>query len=405
MKIYKYKAQSLNGKTVNGVIEAYDEFDAVTRIKQECPIVVSVEEQKEKSGLLSKDIGGKKKIKLKQLALLCKQFSIIIGSGLPMVRAIELVAAQTEEKSLKRILQDVAGDVAAGHSLADSFERKSEQIPITFIETVRAGEESGTLETSFENLYDYFDKSAKVHDKVVSAMVYPVFLLVIAVIVVIILMTTAIPMFAEQLAGMDMELPLVTQVIIIVSDFMQAWWPFVIGGISLIVLGIMMWSKTPMGAKVISKLRLNIPVFKVMEKMNASSQFANTMTTILAAGMSMSRALVITSRVISNYFISTSIRDMVSGVEEGRRLVDCMKDCEYLPNLLVEMTGVGEDSGNLEGTLRTVADYYDNEVAIATTRMLSVLEPGIILCMAAVVIVIVLGFYLPMFQMYGGMGA
>lgn len=404
MNIYKYKAQSLNGKTVNGVIEAYDEFDAVTRIKQECPIVISVEQQKEKGGLMAKQIGGGRKIKLKQLALLCKQFSIIIGSGLPMVRAIELVAAQTEEKTLRKILLDVAGDVAAGHSLADSFEKKGNQIPITFIETVRAGEESGTLEVSFANLYDYFDKSAKVRDKVVSAMIYPIFLMVIAVIVVIILMTTAIPMFAEQLAGMDMELPLVTQLLIVVSNFMKVFWPFIIMGISLIVLGIIMWSKTPAGAKVTSKIRLNMPLFKNMEKMNAASQFANTMCTILAAGMSMNRALVITSKVISNYFISTAIRDMVSGVEEGRRLVDCMSDCKYLPNLLVEMAGVGEDSGNLEGTLRTVADYYDNEVALATSRMLSVLEPAIIVGMAGIVIVLVLGFYLPMFQMYGGMG-
>lgn len=387
-------------------MEAYDEFDAVSRIKAtECPIVLSIAEVQEgKGNILTRDIGGPKKIKEKQLALVCSQFSIIISAGLPMVRSVELVADQTTDKTLHKLLKQVAGDVAAGNSLADSFENKGgKQLPITFIETIRAGEESGTLEESFRKLFVYFEKSSKTRAKVTSALIYPAFLCVLSVVVVAIMMIKVIPTFTDIFSDLDIELPAMTVFIIAASDFMvKAWLPMV-AVVCLIIILLKIWSKSPNGMKFFAVLKLKLPLVGRVQRMNAASQFANTMSTILAAGMPMTRTIQITSKVLDNYVIGMQVGDMVGGVEEGIRLGQCVKQCPWFPPLLTEMTGVGEETGSLENTLSIIGDYYDNEVNLAVERALSMLEPIIICCIAVLVVIIVIGFYLPTFSMYSGM--
>lgn len=388
------------------MIEAYDEFDAVSRIKAtECPIVLSIAEVQEgKGNILTRDIGGPKKIKEKQLALVCSQFSIIISAGLPMVRSVELVADQTTDKTLHKLLKQVAGDVAAGNSLADSFENKGgKQLPITFIETIRAGEESGTLEESFRKLFVYFEKSAKTRAKVTSALIYPAFLCVLSVIVVAIMMVKVIPMFTEMFSSMEIDLPPVTAIIIAISNFMvRAWLPMLLV-IVVLIMALKFWSKTPNGMRFFAVLKLKLPLVGRVQRMNAASQFANTMSTILAAGMPMTRTIQITSKVLDNYVVGLQVGDMVSGVEEGIRLGECVKQCPWFPPLLTEMAGVGEETGSLENTLTIIGDYYDNEVNLSVERALSMLEPIIICVIAVIVVVVVLGFYLPMFSMYNNM--
>ena len=387
-------------------MEAYDEFDAVSRIKAtECPIVLSIAEVQEgKGNILTRDIGGPKKIKEKQLALVCSQFSIIISAGLPMVRSVELVADQTTDKTLHKLLKQVAGDVAAGNSLADSFENKGgKTLPSTFIETIRAGEESGTLDESFRRLFVYFEKAAKTREKVTSALIYPVFLLGLAAVVVAVLMIKVIPTFTELFISMNIEMPLTTKIIISVSNFMVSYWLPLLGIIIAIIFTSKMWSKSPTGMKFFATLSLNLPLFGKLQRMNAAAQFANTLTTLLSAGTSVTTALSIISKVVDNYVVGLALRDMVAGIEEGRHLSECLGECEWFPHMLVEMTGVGEESGSLESTLDVIGSYYDNEVNIAVNRIVSMLEPVIIVIMAVIVIIVVLGFYLPMFTMYDNM--
>lgn len=387
-------------------MEAYDEFDAVSRIKAtECPIVLSIAEVQEgKGNILTRDIGGPKKIKEKQLALVCSQFSIIISAGLPMVRSVELVADQTTDKTLHKLLKQVAGDVAAGNSLADSFENKGgKQLPITFIETIRAGEESGTLEESFRKLFVYFEKSAKTRAKVTSALIYPAFLCVLSVVVVAIMMVKVIPMFTEMFASMNADLPPMTAIIIAASNFMVHYWLILLLIVVVLIFALKFWSKSPNGMKFFAVLKLKLPLVGRVQRMNAASQFANTMSTILAAGMPMTRTIQITAKVLDNYVIGMQVGDMVGGVEEGVRLGQCVKQCPWFPPLLTEMTGVGEETGSLENTLTIIGDYYDNEVNLAVERALSMLEPIIICGIAVIVVIVVLGFYLPMFSMYNNM--
>lgn len=383
------------------MIEAYDEFDAVARIKQTCPIVISI---KEVQGRGAKDLFSTPRISSKKLALICSQFAIILGAGLPTVRTVELVAEQTADKALRGILKSVAGDVAAGNSLADSFENKGKGLPPTFIETVRAGEESGTLDDAFRTLHTYFDKSAKTSAKVTSALIYPAFLVVISIIVVAVIMIRVIPVFVTMFSSMDMALPLPTRIIISISNFMVRYWLVILGVIVAAVFALLLWSKTPAGMKYFATLRLKLPLFGRIERMNGASQFAGTMSTLLGAGMPITRALTITAKVMNNYVLGLEVRDMVSGIEEGAPLGDCMRRSPWFDNLLTEMTGVGEQTGSLENTLSIIGDFFDNEVQVSTSRILAMLEPTIIVLMAIGVVLVVFGFYMPMFEMYGGMG-
>lgn len=394
--MYQYKAISANGAEVTGVVEAYNQYEAVVKIKETCDVVLSIE---------TVPIAGRKdpfaqKVKDKPLALMCSQFSIILGAGLPMVRAVELIAAQTDDATLKKILYDTAKDVTAGYSLAESLENKGPVLPVTFLETVRAGEESGTLEASFRKLYEYYDKATRLRGKVASAMVYPAFLAAAAVIVMIVILTVAVPMFSSMFASMGAELPLITRVLIGLSGFFRTFGILLLILLLALILGLRLYARTEEGRLAFARLRLQLPLLGRVARMQGASQFANTMATLLSAGLPMVRAVTITGRVLSNYLLAQAVDGTVPGLEEGRRLGDCLSRADCFPSMLVEMTRVGEETGSLETTLQVVGAFYDNEAEMATGRVLSLLEPVITVVMAGVVMLILLSLYLPMFSMY-----
>lgn len=218
MTTFKYKGLSPDGQKVSGVVKAYNEYEAVTQLRSTCSVITSIQEVKEAKGL-NRNL-GKVKIKDKDLAMICSQFSIILTSGLPIVRCVEMVAEQAADKQLRDILYQVAEDVSGGYSLATSFENHCPTLPVTFIETIRAGEESGTLELCFSRLYTYFDKSAKTKAKVASALTYPIMVIVVAIIVFIIVMVKAVPAFTTAFRDLGTDLPSITKGMIAVSDFM-----------------------------------------------------------------------------------------------------------------------------------------------------------------------------------------
>ena len=218
MTTFKYKGLSPDGQKVSGVVKAYNEYEAVTQLRSTCSVITSIQEVKEAKGL-NRNL-GKVKIKDKDLAMICSQFSIILTSGLPIVRCVEMVAEQAADKQLRDILYQVAEDVSGGYSLATSFENHCPTLPVTFIETIRAGEESGTLELCFSRLYTYFDKSAKTKAKVASALTYPIMVIVVAIIVFIIVMVKAVPAFTTAFRDRGTDQPSITKGRIAVSDFM-----------------------------------------------------------------------------------------------------------------------------------------------------------------------------------------
>lgn len=224
MATYKYTAISKDGVKVSGVVEGFNEFDAVDRIKQDCDIVLKLTEVEEKKpGLLSMEIGGNR-LNAKAFSLMCAQFSIILQSGIPIGRTVRLIGDKMTDKKLKGILKKVAEDVEAGRSVATSFqERGGKLLPAVFIETIRAGEESGNLSKAFETMYQHYDKQVKMRAKVRNALIYPVFVLALAVVVVIVLMVKVVPTFMDIFASYDAELPLITQSLILISNFFRKY--------------------------------------------------------------------------------------------------------------------------------------------------------------------------------------
>ena len=399
MATFQYKAIGKDGEPVSGVLEAYDEFEAVGQIKLTCTVVTSIA-QVESALKQPKHLFGAPPVGLKNLALMCSQFSIILRAGLPVVRCVELIASQTTDAQLKKILTAVASDVAGGYSLAASFENKGRGLPTTFMETVRAGEESGTLEVAFRKLHRYYDAASKTEAKVRSAMLYPAFMGILAVVVVGIIMTVTMPVFSSMFDSAGAELPAATQALVGISNFFSRF-----GGVVLLVIllaagGLKLYGNTEQGRLELAKLQLALPYLGNVAQMRSASQFANTMATMLAAGHSIVRTVAVTARTLENYHMSLALGSVVGRMEEGWRLTDCLKSIGVFPDLLVEMTGVGEDTGALEETLDTIGLYYDGEVEIASQKALNALQPIITVLLGLAIGFIVVALYLPMFGMY-----
>lgn len=400
MPTYKYEALSPGGAKVSGVVDAFDEMDAVVRIKENCSVVTSVKEVRGKG--LSTIFAPR--TTEKALSLVCTQFAIILGAGLPIVRCVELTASQTADKVLRKLLTEVAADVFAGHSLADSFEMRGSFLPPTFIETIRAGEESGQLETSFRRLGTYFENRSKTKGKVYSALIYPGFVICVGIVVVAVIMIYAVPVFSSTFASMGSDMPGITRLLINLSEFMVKYILVIVAVLAALIIGIKLYSHSAKGRMKFGRLALRLPAVGKVNLMNGASQFANTMSTMLSSGLPIANAITATGRSLSNAALSEQVLDMVAGVESGRPLGACMRDSSLFPPLLVEMTAVGEETGSMESTLEVIGDYFDNEVSVAVARMLSLLEPILILVLAVFVVGILMAVYLPIFSMYGGVG-
>ena len=402
MTTYRYKGTSSSGAPIEGVVEAFDKQDALVKARENCRVLISVEpvSSGKVNDILNADIGALLsggKIKPKVLALLCSQLAIEMKAGLPLVSSLKLVAENENDKQLKKILEEVADDVHAGNGLAESFALRGPTLPRTFIETLRAGEESGKLDESFQRLQKYYEDSDAVASKVGSALVYPIMLISVAVLVIGIIMVFAVPVFAQSFGD---NLPLPTKILVAISNFMVNNWMLLAAIIAAIVLGVILYGKTDTGRHLYARLALTFPGINGINKMNAATQFCSTLSTMLSAGLPLVQSCKITGNVASNVLIQEDIEKAVNGVIEGNRLADGMKQSKWFPTLLLEMITVGEETGKLEETLDVVSDYYNKEVDVAVKRALDILNPCITIVLALIVVFILLSVYLPIFSMY-----
>ncbi len=404
MVTYKYTALSNSGQKVNGVIDAFNEMDAVDRIKQNHSVIIKLTPTKgEGEGFLNMEIGGNK-LNNKAFIVMCSQFAIILGAGIPIGRTVQLIAQKTTDKPLKRMLTHVAEDVEAGRSISSSFAERGEKLlPPTFVETIAAGEQSGNLDKAFQTVHEHFDKQAKMAAKVKSALAYPVFVLFIAVAVVVVLMVKVVPTFIAIFDSYDAELPLPTRMLIAISNFFVKWWMPMLAVIIVFFIAYKLYSNTEDGRMNLAKWSLKVPVLGNIQILNAASEFANTMATMLASGLPMTRAITITAKTMSNYFMSTETGKLAVKLEEGRALGASMREANYMPDILVDMVSVGEETGEMEHTLHTIAKYYDAELDQAIADALAKLEPTLLVGLAGIAGFIVVAIYMAMFGMYAAM--
>lgn len=402
MPSFSYRALGRDGKEVRGVLQAESETAAVTRIRDNYPVLLSISEQADKknaSSILQMEIGNKQ-VKAKALSVLCSQFAITLRSGMSIARAMRMLAGQCTDKRLRKVMEEAAKEVAAGSTVAAALEKHQERFPLTFIETIRAGEQSGTLAQSFDRLHKYYDKSYKTTEKIRSALTYPMFVIAIAVVVVIVVMVKVIPTLAAVFADLGGKLPLITRMMIGTSNFFARWWLLMFAVVVVAKLVYGSYTKTPKGRIWKAKMALTIPLIGPINQMNASVQFANTMSVLLAAGITLDRAVETTAKVMDNALFQDEIRSMKSMIEQGRTLSDCLVGKKYFPQTMVDMCGVGEETGELEETLDNVADYYANEAEYRVQRLLAALEPTLLILLAIFAGLIVISIYLPIFTMY-----
>lgn len=396
MPSFSYRALGRDGKEVRGVLQAESETAAVTRIRDNYPVLLSISEQADKknaSSILQMEIGNKQ-VKPKALSVLCSQFAITLRSGMSIARAMRMLAGQCTDKRLRKVMEEAAKEVAA------ALEKHQERFPLTFIETIRAGEQSGTLAQSFDRLHKFYDKSYKTTEKIRSALTYPMFVIAIAVVVVIVVMVKVIPTLAAVFADLGGKLPLITRMMIGTSNFFARWWLLMFAVVVVAKLVYGSYTKTPKGRIWKAKMALTIPLIGPINQMNASVQFANTMSVLLAAGITLDRAVETTAKVMDNALFQDEIRSMKSMIEQGRTLSDCLVGKKYFPQTMVDMCGVGEENGELEETLDNVADYYANEAEYRVQRLLAALEPTLLILLAIFAGLIVISIYLPIFTMY-----
>ena len=404
METFKYAAISHSGERVSGIMEGFNELDAVDRIKQTCDVILKLTPVKQDmNSLMNMDIGGNK-LNAKAFTVMCSQFSIILKAGIPIARTVHLIAEKTTDKPLKRILTSVAEDVESGRTVADAFnDRGGALMPPTFVETIRAGEESGNLDKSFDSMYHLFDKRVKMAAKVRSALAYPVFVLFIAIGVVIVLMVKVVPTFTAIFDSYNAELPLMTRMLIGISNFFRRGWPYIVVILAIILLAFKLVQKTEKGRMGLAKFQLKLPILGNISLLDGASQFASSMTTMLGAGLPITRAVAITARTMNNYFISSETSKLVGKLEEGKALGASMAEAAYLPDILVDMVTVGEETGELEETMDTISGYYDAELQMATDSAMKKLEPALLVFMAAIAGFIVIAIYMAMFDMYSVM--
>ena len=404
MAQFKYSAVSKSGEKVNGVLDAFNEVDAANRIREDCDVILKLSEVSEKKGgLLSIDLGGNK-LNAKAFTVMCSQFAIILRAGVPLARAVHLIADKTTDKYLRRLLQKVADDVEGGRSMSASFEEHGGKVlPATFIETLRAGEASGSIDRSFETMQGHFDKQLKTKAKVKSAMAYPVFVMVIAVVVVAVVMVVVVPKLTPMFTESGNEIPALMNSLIVISDFFRKNILTMIAVVVILFVAYKLYGNTEAGRLNLAKLQLKLPILGNIAVLTGASEFANSMAALMNAGLSIPKALTITARTMSNYYFATENGKLSGELEAGRTLGRSMADQHVMPDILVDMVGVGEETGELGGTLETVALFYDNELEEATKSAIAKLEPAMLIFIALFAGYIVIAIYTGMFSIYDTM--
>ncbi len=397
---YRFTASAPDGRNVRGVVDTGGRYDALVQIREDGLIVRKLVPVRKISELLGTEIGPGQ-LSFRVLSVLCAQLSVLLKSGIPVTTCVSLLCGQTDNKKVRKILRDTGRLVEAGNLLSDSFYLADRNaFPVTFLETVRAGEKSGTLDKAFGSLSGYYEKRYKMRQKVSAAMTYPGFVLAIALIVIGMVTVMVVPTMAEVFAELGAELPLPTRILIGISRGISGH----LIDMAVVILGcmvlLMSYARTEKGRLRYYRGKLRIPVLGKLWLLEASGHFAHTMSVMLHSGLSLTQALMVTSRTLENFMLASAVARMSGKVVEGRRLGDCMREEACFPDTLNEVCAMGEETGELEELLSSMGEYFDSQGDLAAKKAITMLEPVLLVILAVFTGFIVISIYLPLFTMY-----
>ncbi len=395
MPAFVWKGRTHDGKAVSGEKVA-DNKDAVRAMLLRDRITVQYVRDKSRELGLPKFGGG---VPSKDLAIFTRQFSVMIDAGLPLVQCLEILGGQQENKTFAKVLQQTRMDVEGGASLADAMRKHPKAFDDLFTNMIAAGEAGGILDTILKRLATYIEKNVKLKAQVKGAMVYPVSVLGIAGIVIAVILWKVIPTFASMFAGLGAELPLPTRFVIALSNWLVRLGPFLIVAGILAVMGFRRYYATYGGRRVVDKMILKAPIFGTLMQKIAVARFCRTLGTLISSGVPILDGLEITARTAGNAIVEDAIMVVRKGVESGLTLAQPLKETGVFPPMVVQMIGVGEQTGALDAMLSKVADFYEEEVDQAVANLLTMMEPIMILFLGISVGGIIIAMYLPLFDL------
>lgn len=398
---FSYVAVDKRGKEKRGSLEAETRERALEQLKAEGLIPVSVREQ----GALNKEIDFSigKKVKPRDLSVFCRQFVSITQAGVPMKEALQMLSEQTENKWLKRAISEVLLNVEKGNTLADSMRSQPDIFPPMLVNMVEAGEQSGSLEMAFSRMAVHFEKEAKLKATIKKATIYPIILVIAAIGVIAVMLLFVIPIFIDMFADLDIEMPALTMFVMNSSKWMTSHWYVLLAIIVGVVVAYKLIYKTTQGRLTIDRIKMKMPLFGKLTVKTACSQFARTMSTLLMSGISTIDALETTSKIVNNIHYTNAMLKAREEVMKGVSLSEPLEASGIFPPMVYHMTGIGEETGNVEEMLEKMADYYDEEVEMTTQSVLAAMEPIIILFMALIIGTLVIAVIWPIASMYNGL--
>lgn len=398
MPVFTYRGTNRAGSSVSGEMTASSktELQSLLRRQQITPTKMS---EKGKEFNLPTFGGG---VNAKELAVFTRQFSVMIDAGLPLVQCLEILSSQQENKTFQKVLTGTRSAVESGSTLSAAMKQYPKVFDALYSNMVEAGETGGILDTILQRLSTYIEKNVKLQRAVKSAMVYPIGVLTIAGGVIILLLWKVVPVFATLFAGMGVDLPLPTKIVIAASHFVGSIFGLllVVGAVGIII-GLKVWHGTPGGRFAIDTVILKLPVLGILMRKIAVGRFTRTLGTLIASGVPILEGLDITAKTSGNAVVERALNRVRRSLEEGKSLTEPLKESEVFPGMVTQMIAVGEQTGAMDAMLQKIADFYEDEVDAAVKDLLTALEPIMIVFLGTVVGGVVISMYLPLFSLIG----
>lgn len=403
MKKFKYSARDTSGKIVNGSMEAKDAGAVTDILHDRGLIIVTIKEAfgLDLERLAEINIGG---VPMKEKVIFMRQMSTMVGAGLPLTRALEIMVQQTSNPMFKRVLKEVLSAIQSGKTLANSFREQSEVFDPITLNLIEAGEESGNLETILERLATELEESKSLGDKLRSAMIYPIIILVIIVVVMVLMMLVLVPSMASIYSDFGAELPFATRLLMDMSTFFTKFWWAILVVLAVVFIGMKYYLDTAKGKRNFDKIVLKIPAIGMIVSKMQLSQFTRILALLLGSGLSIIKALELTAQSLKNEMFRDTVMAAKEEVEKGGALAIPIARSEYFPLLVSSMIAVGEETGEIDAVLVKVSQYYKEEVDVATSNLSSILEPLFLVIMGLAIGFIALAVYMPMFQLSSAIG-
>jgi type IV pilus assembly protein PilC len=398
MPVFTFSGKNESGQKISGERTASNKQMLTVQLRREQITAGSI---REKGKEFSLPTFGSGKVKVKEIAVFFRQFSVMIDAGLPLVQCLEILAANQENMSFQKTLTGVRTTVEGGATLANAMRGYPKVFDDLTTNMIEAGETGGILDIILQRLALYVEKAVKLKSAVKSALIYPVAVVSLATLIVGALLKWVVPIFANLFTGLGVALPLPTRIVMGLSAFVgQFWWFFILGVVGLVV-GIKQIRKHPKGRYYFDYALLKLPVLGILLRKIAVARFTRTLGTLITSGVPILEGLSITARTSGNAVLEEALMRVRKAIEEGRTIVDPLRESGVFPNMVTQMIGVGEATGAMDAMLQKIADFYEDEVDNATKDMMAMLEPVIIGVLGVVVGGIVISLYMPLFAMIG----